>query len=564
MSVCRIAVCWLLFSIISGLPSARFASAEEKNDFEKFRQAAMKSGDPTKGQKVFASKKANCVTCHRIGGDQQKPGPDLIVVGDKFSRRQLVRAVLQPSSQIHPDYATRLVTTADGKTHTGIVRQRNNTEIQLFDAQGKLLRLPVKDVDEEKRGKVSLMPTGLTKSLDTDQFADLIAYLTTLKQNVIDHPGIPTEIPQIAKPIKLVPFHTKEMKFADPVCIIAMPGTKNEFLIVEQKTRKIWRLIEGPNKDRKELFVDMSADASTGKFEGVVCLAFHPKFRENGKYYLNHHIREQGKFSPVIVERQANTDRTRDSGKPSRRLLRIPHKTSLHWGGMLAFGPDGYLYIGSGDGGPQEDPAGNSQNLQRWLGSILRIDVDNRDDGKPYGIPRDNPYSKSRGRIRPEIWASGMRMPWRFSFDSATGDLWVGDIGQSLFEEVSIVRRGENLGWNVYEGFTEFSNRYRRFGETYTKPVIAYRRKLGVSVTGGYVYRGKRSPSYVGAYIYGDFESKRIWALTQTGRRLTKVRQIGESPEQISSFGIDADGELFVVGYQGTIFRVVLDESVFE
>jgi len=339
MSVCRIAVCWLLFSIISGLPSARFASAEEKNDFEKFRQAAMKSGDPTKGQKVFASKKANCVTCHRIGGDQQKPGPDLIVVGDKFSRRQLVRAVLQPSSQIHPDYATRLVTTADGKTHTGIVRQRNNTEIQLFDAQGKLLRLPVKDVDEEKRGKVSLMPTGLTKSLDTDQFADLIAYLTTLKQNVIDHPGIPTEIPQIAKPIKLVPFHTKEMKFADPVCIIAMPGTKNEFLIVEQKTRKIWRLIEGPNKDRKELFVDMSADASTGKFEGVVCLAFHPKFRENGKYYLNHHIREQGKFSPVIVERQANTDRTRDSGKPSRRLLRIPHKTSLHWAACWRLAP---------------------------------------------------------------------------------------------------------------------------------------------------------------------------------------------------------------------------------
>jgi putative heme-binding domain-containing protein len=564
MSVCRFAVCWWLFSIIGGLSSARFASAEEKNDFEKYRQAAMKSGDPLRGKTVFASKKANCVTCHRIGGDQQKPGPDLKVVGDKFSRRQLVRAVLQPSSQIHPDYATRLVITADGKTYTGIVRQRNNTEIQLFDAQGKLLVLPLKDVDEEKRGKVSLMPTGLTKSLDTDQFADLIAYLTTLKQDVTDAPGIPAKISQIAKPIKLVPFHTKEMKFADPVCIIAMPGTKNEFLIVEQKTRKIWRLIKGPDKDRKELFVDMTADASTGQFEGVVCLAFHPKFRENGKYYLNHHIREQGKFSPVIVERQANTDRTRDSGKPSRRLLRIPHKTSLHWGGMLAFGPDGYLYIGSGDGGPQEDPAGNSQNLQRWLGSILRIDVDNRDDGKPYGIPRDNPFRKSRGRIRPEIWASGMRMPWRFSFDSTTGDLWVGDIGQSLFEEVSIVRRGENLGWNVYEGFTEFSNRYRRFGETYTPPVIAYRRKLGVSVTGGYVYRGKRSPSYVGTYIFGDFESKRIWALTQKDRRLTKVCQIGESPEQISSFGIDAEGEIFVVGYQGTIFRVVLDKSVFE
>ena len=135
---------------------------------------------------------------------------------------------------------------------------------------------------------------------------------------------------------------------------------------------------------------------------------------------------------------------------------------------------------------------------------------------------------------------------------------------QRLFEEVSIVRLGENHGWNVFEGFTHFSDRYRRKGQKYTLPVLSYRRKHGVSVTGGYVYRGKRSKSFYGAYIFSDFESKRIFAATQSGRKLTKIRQIGTSPQKPSSFGIDSDGELFLVGYEGTIYRVILDDAVFE
>ena len=157
-----------------------------------------------------------------------------------------------------------------------------------------------------------------------------------------------------------------------------------------------------------------------------------------------------------------------------------------------------------------------------------------------------------------------MRMPWRFSWDPATKDLWVGNIGQELFEEVLIARQGENHGWNVYEGFMPFSNQFRREGTDYVPPVFSYRRKYGVSVTGGYVYRGRRSPSFVGAYIFADFESKRIWALTQADRKLVKVRQIGTCPEQPASFGIDSDGELFIVGYQGTIYQLVLDDAVFE
>ena len=294
----------------------------------------------------------------------------------------------------------------------------------------------------------------------------------------------------------------------------------------------------------------------------MVCLAFHPRFLENRKYYVNYHVRNQGSFfSPVIVERRATPDLRRDAGVPSRRLLQIHQDTDIHWGGMIAFGPDGYLYIGAGDAGPQEDPEGHGQDLKRLTGKILRIDVDRQEGDRPYAIPETNPYRHSAPPARREIWASGLRMPWRFSFDPATGDLWVGDVGQNLFEEVSIVRAGENHGWNVCEGFTPFSDRYRRAGEVYTPPIWAYPRKYGASVTGGYVYRGRRSASFSGAYIFGDFESRRIWALTRADRHLVKVRQIGEAPEKIASFGVDADGELLLVGYEGTIFRLVLDDS---
>jgi glucose/arabinose dehydrogenase len=359
-----------------------------------------------------------------------------------------------------------------------------------------------------------------------------------------------------------VPLHDDTMRFDHPVWVIAIPGSKGAFLIVEQKTRKLWRFEE--NRPEKDLFADFSNEATTGEFEGVVCVAFHPRFLENRKYYVNYHVRNQGSFfSPVIIERQATRDLRRDAGVPSRRLLQIHQDTDLHWGGMLAFGPDGYLYIGTGDAGPQGDPEGHGQDLSQLAGAILRIDVDRPQDGKPYAIPESNPYRNSRAPVRAEIWAWGLRNPWRFSFDSVVGDLWVGDVGQNLFEEVSIVRAGENHGWNVYEGFVPFSDRYRRKSERYTPPVMSYRRKYGGSVTGGYVYRGKRNASYYGAYIFGDFASKRIWALTQAGRRLTEVRQIGESPQRIVSFGVDPDGELLLVGYEGTISRLVLDDSNF-
>ena len=563
--------CFTTFALsvcIIGFSSQLAGQDGDKKTLAGYREAALKSGDPVRGKAAFESNETGCKKCHGISGKERLAGPDLSVIGDKYTREQLIRAVLEPSAMIHPDYGTIVITTVGGKVHTGVLYKRSEKVLELLDAKGKLLRIPATEIDEEKRSATSLMPADIFKTVKTEQFADMISYLATLKQKTVENPGhhgLVKDIPKTENPVQLAPFHSDEMRFDHPVWIIAVPGTKNAFLVVEQKTCKVWRLEKSGGGDRKELFVDLSEEATRGEFEGVMCLAFHPQFLENHKYYVNHHVRNQGShFSPVIIERQASKDFKRDAGVASRRVLQIPQDTDLHWGGMLAFGPDGYLYIGAGDAGPQEDPEGHGQDMSLLTGKILRIDVDKREPSLPYGIPESNPYRSTGDSVRREIWASGFRMPWRFSWDSVTGDMWVGEIGQALFEEVSIVRLGENHGWNVYEAFTRFSDRYHRDGARYTPPVISYRRKDGVSVTGGYVYRGKKSPSYYGVYIFSDFESKKIWAATQADRKLLRIRQIGTSPEQPSSFGIDLDGELFLVGYQGTIFRVVLDDSVFE
>jgi len=216
-----------------------------------------------------------------------------------------------------------------------------------------------------------------------------------------------------------------------------------------------------------------------------------------------------------------------------------------------------------GDTGPQQDPQGHGQDMRLLLGKISRIDVDKQDHGLPYAIPADNPF-RGRADARPEIWALGFREPWRFTFDSLTGDCWVGDVGQDRVEEVAIVRRGENHGWNVYEGFEPFSNGYRQEGANYVAPVFAYRRKYGNSITGGYVYRGdKRSPFY-GVYICGDYTSKRIWGLTHENQVLKTVRQIATSPQFIASFGTDEQGNIYVVGYEGMIYKMDLDGVIFD
>ena len=290
------------------------AQESEKQILAKYRTAALKGGDAERGKVVFASKTAACGKCHVVTGSERKAGPSLQTSGDKFTREQLITAVLEPSARIHPDHATTTVTTTAGKTHNGVLQTRTDEELQLLDAEGKLVRIPVGMLELEVRSKTSLMPTGLYKTVKQGEFADMIAYLETLQQSIGKSrwAGMPDEMPMVSQPVRLERLHSEEMRFDHPVCVISSPRAPREYFVVEQKTRRIWRLQKGNGDfttDRKELFVDLSNEASTGEFEGVVCLAFHPQFLKNRKYYVNYHVRNQGShFSPIIAERHATED----------------------------------------------------------------------------------------------------------------------------------------------------------------------------------------------------------------------------------------------------------------
>jgi len=544
-----------------------------------YLDAAMRQdGDVSRGSKLFADERAGCVKCHTVDGSSGRAGPDLFAIGDKFPRRELVLSILEPSAEIAIGYASTVIETKLGDEFQGIVKQATATSIQFMGADGKTVDIATDQIAAQRTSAISLMPEGLHSGLSVNEFTDLIAYLASLREPesaLTSNRGMPAAIPELAKPVTLQPFFDEELRFPHAfvhkpgdvrsglVWFGQVPGQSNGFVVVHQ-TGKIWLLEKNAKGDVKSLFADLAAELFNERGpNGLLCIAFHPKFRENRKYYLKHQVFEEGKIATVLIEREAAADFRRDSGRPSRRLLKIVSTTQDHSGGCIAFGPDGYLYLGMGDTGPQQDPQGHGQDMQLLLSKIARINVDKCDGEMLYGIPADNPF-RGRSDARPEIWALGFREPWRFSFDTVTGDLWVGDVGQDRVEEAAIVRRGENHGWNVYEGFEPFSNRYRKDGEAYIAPVFAYRRKYGNSITGGYVYRGEKRSSFYGAYVCGDYTSKRIWALTQEDRVLKKVCQIATSPQFISSFGTDEAGDIYIVGYEGMIYKMDFSEATFE
>jgi len=565
---------WVLLSAAGAAESRTNRPLREYQDF-----AMGHEGNPARGRELFASaQRVGCVTCHSVDGSSGKAGPDLYAVGDKFPRRELIRAVLEPSAEIAVGYGTTIVETKDGEQIQGILKESTADGLELMGADGKRVRVAAQDIREQRGSTVSLMPEGLQAGLTREEFADLIEYLVALKQPesaLTAHRGMPSEIGELAHPAVLRPFFSEQLRFPHAfvhkpgdvrfglVWFGQLPGEPNHFLAVHQ-TGKIWLLEKQGSNDTKTLFADLSPDIFNERGpNGLLGLAFHPRFRTNRKYYLKHQVFEDGKIATTVVEREAAENLHTDSGRPSRRLLKIVSTTQDHSGGCIGFGPDGYLYVAMGDTGPQQDPQGHGQDLGTLLGKMLRIDVDRADPGLGYAIPADNPF-RDRPGARPEIWAYGFREPWRFSFDPLTHDLWVGDVGQDRVEEVTIVRRGENHGWNVYEGFEPFSNRYRKEGVEYVPPVFAYRRKYGNSVTGGYVYRGDREPSFNGVYICGDYTSHRIWGLRQRDRRLEVVRQVATAPQGIASFTADESGEIYVVGYEGMVYHLDLAGSKFE
>ena len=294
-----------------------------------------------------------------------------------------------------------------------------------------------------------------------------------------------------------------------------------------------------------------------GNEEGLLGLAFHPRYATNGFFFVYYSARSPRRS--VLSRFSVTGDSNAADPSSESVLLEIEEPFSNHNGGMLAFGPDGMLYVAVGDGGGRADPQGNGQNLATLLGSILRIDVDASGPAPGYGIPPDNPFAGpgTPQGARGEIWAYGLRNPWRFSFDRANGQLWAGDVGQNRREEIDLVRRGGNYGWNVMEGNRCFSPSSGCNQQGLELPVIDYDHGLGCSVTGGYVYRGSRVPALVGAYVYADFCSGRIWALRHQGGQVVAQREIAGTRLSISSFGEDASGELYVLAFDGQVYRIV-------
>ena len=282
--------------------------------------------------------------------------------------------------------------------------------------------------------------------------------------------------------------------------------------------------------------------------EGFLGLAFHPKFQETGELFAFYTPQDEADVNVVSRFRVSPTDPTRADPASEERLLKIKKPFWNHDGGTLAFGPDGMLYITHGDGGSGNDPFDNGQSLDTHLGTILRIDVDHRDGGKAYAVPKDNPFVATKGAM-PEIWAYGFRNIWRMAFDPKTGQLWAGDVGQNLFEEIDIVERGGNYGWNRREGLHPFGPRGTGPRKGLTDPIWEYSHDVGRSITGGAVYRGQRLPELDGAYIYGDYVTAKIWALRYDpdAKRVTENRPIQDRKLPILSFGQDETGELYLL-----------------
>ena len=253
--------------------------------------------------------------------------------------------------------------------------------------------------------------------------------------------------------------------------------------------------------------------------------------------------------------RYPRADANRADPASERILLTVNQPFTNHKGGQLAFGPDKFLYIGLGDGGSGGDPLGNGQNLQTYLGKMLRIDVDHTAGALPYAIPADNPLVAGGGL--PEIWAYGLRNPFRFSFDTATGSLFVGDVGQDLYEEIDILQKGGNYGWNVMEGLHCFSPATGCNMAGLALPIAEYSHSEGVAVIGGYVYHGTAIPALAGSYVFGDYFAGKIWRLTQDSSGAWQRVLLLSGGPTISSFGRDFAGELYVVDYAaGAILKV--------
>lgn len=342
-----------------------------------------------------------------------------------------------------------------------------------------------------------------------------------------------------AERITLAPVVTQGL--VQPVFIGHAGDHSHRLFILEQPGRI--RILQN-GALQPPAFLDISDRVNSGGEMGLLGLAFHPRFAKTGRFFVNYTRKPDGATVVAEFRVSPNPDRALHHEKP---LVMVPQPYSNHNGGMLAFGPDGYLYIATGDGGAGGDPGNRGQSPDTLLGKILRIDVDR---GDPYGIPPDNPFAgQESGR---EIFALGFRNPWRFSFDRQTGRLWAADVGQNRWEEIDVVEAGNNYGWRVMEGAHCFQPSRGCAMAGLTLPVAEYRNQSPhCAVTGGYVYRGKRLEFLRGTYVFGDYCSGRIMGLIDGQPHVLLASGL-----RISSFGEDEAGELYVVDHGGGIYRI--------
>ncbi|MEM7228045.1 MAG: PQQ-dependent sugar dehydrogenase [Planctomycetota bacterium] len=362
--------------------------------------------------------------------------------------------------------------------------------------------------------------------------------------------------------LRLVPAY-QALKFDRPVDVQFAPGNREHVFAVEQSGRV--KVFENRNDVKSaSVFLDLKSEVLRSfNEEGLLSLAFHPDYESNGYLYVYYSAAEprRGVIARFTV---SEDDPLKADPSSAKVIFEIEQPWANHNGATIVFGPDGLLYVSLGDGGYANDPLNSGQDLTTLLGAIIRIDVNQKGEGTAYSIPKDNPFV-GRADARDEIWAYGLRNVWRMTFDKETGDLWAGDVGQNRWEEVNIITRGGNYGWKLREGFHKFDK-----GEPdgpLIKPIAEYSHRDGLSVTGGYVYRGSAMPDLVGVYLFADYESRRMWGLrVDDNGEMSEMRVVMEPREgtYVSSFGQDHDGELVVVGFDrpnrgsGRLYRLAI------
>ena len=353
------------------------------------------------------------------------------------------------------------------------------------------------------------------------------------------------------------------LTFERPLDLQSPNDGTNRLFIVEQ-TGRIFVFENTPTVNESTLFLDLSEKITRpevrGNEEGFLGLAFHPDYETNGYFFVDYTADSPRR---TVISRFTAETGNPNTAKPDSEkiILEIAQPYQNHNGGQLRFGPDGYLYIGMGDGGSAGDPQGNAQDRNTLLGAILRIDINSSDPGLNYSIPEENPFVGNIAGYREEIYAYGLRNPWRFSFDTITGDLWVGDVGQDAIEEIDIIQAGGNYGWNIKEGESCYNPAVGCNSTGLIDPIFQYHHNVGECITGGFVYRGSSLPVLSGHYVYADYISGRIWSLSYSGIGSVSNAELFDTNLYISSFGIDVQNEIYFLAFSGKVYSFELVQT---